>query len=198
MKIPASRRQHGFTLVELLVVIAIIAILASIGFGVGNMAIQKAKRTKCLAVCTGIEGAVNGFFTDYGILPTSTTASAGSDDSPAISTTEADGIALVTVLLGMENTLNTRSVKYLTVKEGKNNKDGVIYTGDTAIQGLYDPWGGPYWVQMDTNYDEMVKPKPKAANATVTLHGRRVAVWSNGADAATGADGKTADDVITW
>jgi len=195
MKIPASRRPHGFTLIELLVVISIIAILASIGFGVGNMAIQKAKKTKCLAVCTSLEGAVNNFFTDYGTLPSAAVA-----DTTVVTNT-GDGIALVTVLMGMEtgNTpLNTRAVKYLDVKEGKNSKDGLIYSTDgTSITGLYDPWGGGYNVIMDCDYDGNITPAPSAGTGGATLHGRRVAAWSNGADGVSGG-GTANDDVKTW
>ena len=200
MKIPASRHQHGFTLIELLVVIAIIAVLASIGFGVGNMAIQKAKKTKCLAVCTALEGAVNNFFTDYGSMP-----SAATSDVTVVTNT-GDGVTLVKVLMGMETTtpvLNTRSVKYLDVKEGKSNKDGLIYSTDgSTITGLYDPWGGGYNVILDCDYNGIVKPLRSCGvqdnAATNGLH-RIVAAWSNGADAAaTGTGGKANDDVTTW
>ncbi len=195
MKIPSSRRQHGFTLVELLVVIAIIAILASIGFGVGQMAIQKAKKLKALTTCTAFEGAVNNFYAEYGIMPNASTTDI------TLSTKDAEGITLVTVLLGLEKTtppLNTRSVKFLNAKEGKANKDGLIYSTDgNTITGLYDPWGGGYQVILDCDYNEMVTPAPSAGVGGTTLHGRRVAVWSNGADAVTGS-GKANDDVKTW
>ena len=195
MKIPSSRRQHGFTLVELLVVIAIIAILASIGFGVGQVAIQKAKKLKALATCTAVESAVNNFFTEYGSLPNS----ASSDTT--VSTKNSEGITLVTVLLGLETTnppLNTRSVKFLNAKEGKSNKDGLIYSTDGKnISGLYDPWGGGYKVILDCDYGEMVTPAPSTGSGGSALHGRRVAVWSNGADGVNGS-GKANDDVKTW
>jgi hypothetical protein len=51
---------------------------------------------------------------------------------------------------------------------------------------------------MDLDYDEKVVVQPKGAgNLSANLNGRRVAVWSDGADGIS-ASGKAADDVKTW
>lgn len=201
MKTPTSRRASGFTLVELLVVIAIIAVLAAAGFAAGNAAILKARKVTSLASATAIETAVNNFFTEYGSMP-----SEGTTDV-TVETDSADGKKLLTVLMGFEGTsgtvLNTRGVKFLSVKEGKKkgNKgaNGLIYSTDgKSVEGLYDPWGGGYKVRLDLDYDEQVKVKPKGTGATEkNLNGRRVAVWSDGADGVT-TTGKSSDDVVTW
>ena len=192
MKTPAKRRPNGFTLVELLVVIAIIAVLAAAGFAAGNAAIQKAKKTTALATATAIESAVNDFFTEYGSMPR---------DGMTTDTTIDTKADLVTMreLLGLGNslTLNTRSIKFLSVKEGKGNKGGIIYNASGSdITGIYDPWGGRFYIILDGDYDEKVNPKPSAGGGKV-LNGRRVAVWSNGADGVSGG-GKQGDDVVTW
>ena len=201
MKTPTSRRAIGFTLVELLVVIAIIAVLAAAGFAAGNAAIQKARKVTCLASATAVETAVSNFFTEYGSMP-----SEGSAETP-MATDSSDGKKLLKVLMGFEGTsgtvLNTRGVKFLSVKEGKKkgNKgaNGLIYSTDgQSVEGLYDPWGGGYNVVLDLDYDEKITVKPKGAGAVQkTLNGRRVAVWSDGADGVT-ASGKASDDVMTW
>jgi prepilin-type N-terminal cleavage/methylation domain-containing protein len=193
MKLQASRRAHGFTLIELLVVIAIIAVLASAGFAAGNAAIQKARKVTCLAAATAIEGAVNNFYTEYGSMPDN-----GQSDTTVKTDTD---VEFLNVLLGLEgtgtNVLNTRAIKFLCVKEGKANKNGLIYnTGGSTVKGLYDPWGGGYYVTMDLDYDERIIVQPAAGGST-TLNGRRVAVWSNGVDGVKGG-GKAADDVKTW
>jgi prepilin-type N-terminal cleavage/methylation domain-containing protein len=195
MKIPVTRRQSGFTLVELLVVIAIIAVLAGAGFAAGNAAIQKAKRVTALSSATAVESAVNNFFTEYGTMPKD-------DLSADVEIDTKTDTKFLHELLGISTpTLNTRLVKFLSVKEGKNNKGGIIYnTGGTAVSGLYDPWGGPFYVMLDGDYDEKIKVQVKSAGAQAKeMNGRRVACWSLGADAAKGGtSGKMGDDVITW
>jgi prepilin-type N-terminal cleavage/methylation domain-containing protein len=198
MKTHSVRAHRGFTLIELLVVIAIIAVLAGVGFSAGSSAIQKAKKTTCLAAATSIEGAVNNFYTEYGSMPS---------NGPLDKTDTKSDTNLLKVLLGLEPTtattrLNPRGIKFLSAKEGKANKNGLIYdTGGTDVTGMYDPWGGPYHVILDLDYDEKVAPAPSAGGG-VTLNGRRVAVWSNGADntglSGNTGPGKAADDVKTW
>lgn len=192
MKTPSFRRKRGFTLVELLVVIAIIAVLAAAGFAAGTAAIQKAKKTTCLASAIGMETAVNNFFTEYGTMPTTSTT------DETVKTDSGTGVTLLKVLLGQESVgtpMNTRGVKFLSAKEGKGKKGGLEYSGGTTVSGLYDPWGGGFNVMLDGDYDEQVSPV--VSGTTSKLNGRRVAVWSLGADGVKGG-GKGADDVKTW
>ncbi|MEI6818479.1 MAG: prepilin-type N-terminal cleavage/methylation domain-containing protein [Verrucomicrobiota bacterium] len=192
---PAPRRQNGFTLVELLVVIAIIAVLAKVGFSAGVSAIQKAKKTTALATCVALETAVNNFYTEYGSMP----KDALTADTQVEVATTAD-LALLNALLGIETIttpLNTRAIKFLSVKEGKANKNGLIYNAaGTAVTGLYDPWGGTYFVMLDGNYDEKVLPT--GVYGAPTLNGRRAAAFTKGADKLSTTAANAADDVKTW
>ena len=199
MKTPSSSRKNGFTLVELLVVIAIIAVLAGAGFAAGNAAIQKAKKTTALATVVALESAVNNFYTEYGSMPTSAAT------ETAIDINSAEGKTLLNVLLGLTETttppLNPRAIKFLSVREGKakgatGGANGIVYnTTGTTIVGLFDPWGGPYKLVLDTNYDEKIITAPTNGGGA-TLNSRRVAAWSEGADYATSK--KTGDDVKNW
>jgi hypothetical protein len=126
-------------------------------------------------------------------------------DTPAATPlkTNTTGVELCNVLLGLTETssppLNTKAIKFLSGKEGKADKNGLIYNASgLTVTGLFDPWGGPYNVVMDGDYDEKIEVQPAAATAKTTLNGRRVAAWSNGADAISGIGGKAADDVKTW
>ncbi len=197
MKNPTSRRKDGFTLVELLVVIAIIAVLAGAGFAAGNAAIQKAKKTTALASASALESAVNNFYTEYGSAPV-----ANLTTDTTVETDKTEGVTLLRVLLGAEGTtgtvLNTRAVKFLSVKEGKRKgtagMNGLIYSTTGVPEGLYDPWGGPYKVRIDGDYDEQITVAPTGGVAA-RLNGRKVAAWSEGADY---KSSKPGDDVITW
>jgi len=193
MNAPTRRRSNGFTLVELLVVILIIAALATLGISAGLKQIDKAKRMASLAVAKGIESAVNNFFTEYGSMPGD-----GTETGDAVVKTDATGVEFLEILLGEDTDINTRGIKLLQVTEGKNNANGLIYdtTGDT-VTGLYDPWGGPYHVMLDFDLNETVSPATAAAVTATKLNGRRVAVWSNGADGVEGG-GEKEDDVKTW
>jgi prepilin-type N-terminal cleavage/methylation domain-containing protein len=198
MKTQAPRRQNGFTLVELLVVIAIIAVLAKVGFSAGVSAIQKAKKTTALATCVALETAVNNFYTEYGSMPKDALTADTQVDTVA-------NLELLNALLGIEtiaSPLNTRAIKLLSVKEGKANKNGLIYNAaGTAVTGLYDPWGGRYLVMLDGNYDEKVSPTGvwcAPSGTAPTLNGRRAAAFSKGADKSSTNAANAADDVKTW
>jgi prepilin-type N-terminal cleavage/methylation domain-containing protein len=194
MKTQTSRRSDGFTLVELLVVIAIIAVLAGAGFAAGNAAIQKAKRITAQATCVALETAVNNFFTEYGSMPL--------ENLTADRTVNTADLTLIRTLLGTEaagaSALNTRAIRFLQVREGKGDKNGLIYNTTGTVTGLFDPWGGPYFITLDGDYDERVTASP-VGNPSKILNGRRSAAWSNGADAGkSGTGGASADNVITW
>lgn len=204
MKTPTCRRpsdhvtRHpgGFTLIELLVVIAIIVVLAGVGFQAGNFAINKAKKTKALAVCVEIEQAVQRFYDDNGTLPVEIAADG------TIFSNSTEGLNMLLVLMDMETgspVLNAKGIKYLNVKQGGSNIDGLIYNdAGTTVTGLYDPWGGDYKIALDGDFDETISVQPKAASSSRNLQ-RRVAAWSDGADGSDpGSSGSTKDDVTTW
>ena len=203
MKTLPSRRTRGFTLVELLVVVLIISALAALTSGAVLNALQKAKKVTATASARAVESAVNNFFTEYGSMPDDGTATTDTPVASPIKTNSAAGVTLLKVLLGIDTTVNTRGVNFLNVQQGKQKGsagvDGLVYETDgTTVRGLYDPWGGPFCILLDLDYNEKVDAKTTADTAAAkTLNGRRVAVWSDGADGVSGG-GKATDDVKTW
>ena len=173
MKIPAKTiSKNGFTLVELLVVIAIIAVLAAAGFTMGNAAKEKAKRTSAQAAATSLVKAIDEFYSEYSALP----------DVGAAEVNTGNG-TLLNILAGREagpNIQNDRKIRFLSMKEAKNgNQDGLVYNAaGTLVEGLYDPWGQPYNVVLDIQYDERLEFT--AAGTAVVLNGRRAAAYSTG------------------
>jgi prepilin-type N-terminal cleavage/methylation domain-containing protein len=183
MKAPTKKHSaNGFTLIELLVVIAIIAVLAAAGFGVGIAAKERAKRLSAQAGATAIANAVEQFYTEYSALPDpSGTASADTE----YTTTSATGRTLLEILsatgvAAVVTDQNPRKIKFLSYKQAKNDMDGLVYSADgTAIEDMFDPWGQPFYIRLDFDYDERLSFTPQN-NPAVTLNGRKVAVYSLG------------------
>ncbi len=193
MKNPTkSRNRKAFTLVELLVVIAIIAVLAGAGFAGGRAALEKARKVTAQAAATSVATAIDQFYSEYSSLP---------DVSAQSNTAGGDGVELLNILAGLETGTdieNERKIRFLSLKEAKNgrNRDGVVYgpNGD-SITGLYDPWGEPYFIELDDDYDEKISFTPPG-NSAVNLNGRRAAIYSLGVP-----DGETSRSsklVKTW
>lgn len=141
-----------------------------------------------MATAAALESAINGIYTEYGKLP---------DVGSRVTTNSPAGLKLLTILLGLEKksdtSLNSRAIKFLTVKEGRNHKNGLIYNADgKSVEGLYDLWGSPYTVILDTEYKKQLHFT--LGSKTVDLKGRHSAAFSPGPDKQLG----TSDDVRTW
>ena len=210
MKTRSIRRDRGFTLIELLIVMAIIAILAGLSFTAGGSMIRKAKMVKAQATTIAIEQAVNNFVSEYGIFPK--TGVKGDEKVATADKSSAFDVEFLNALLGIEKSqtpLNSRGIKFLDVVEAKKGKkDGMVYRGGQAaaenieVEGLYDPWGGPYLVQFDGDYDEAITAKTASELASKVVRGKKVIVWTNGennlTDQSNSKKGKNTDAVKTW
>lgn len=76
-----------------------------------------------------------------------------------MTTDSAQGIKLLNILLGQEASIvehqNVRELRFLSVREGKKHKDGLVFGHDgKTLEGLFDPWGNPYTVVLNTNNHE--------------------------------------------
>ncbi|WAC19666.1 prepilin-type N-terminal cleavage/methylation domain-containing protein [Luteolibacter sp. SL250] len=193
MKTQSIHRRSGFTLIELLVVIAIIAVLASAGFGVGMKVQNTARKQVAESAARNVVHAVNSFYADYSAMPVPT-GTASTQGGTTFGTESGDGLKILDILLGLEDEINTKKVKYLDVPEAKSKKKGglVFNKSGKEVSGMFDPWGNPFFIVLDTDYAERLEFKPSKKQET--LNGRRCAVYSAGQDKKIG----TADDVKTW
>ncbi len=188
--------EQGFTLIELLVVIAIIAALLGLAFPVFQGVLDRARNVQAKNDVTQIVTAVNAFYTEYGKYPlvaADTIISGASTPSNA---------ALFNVLRGLDATNNPRQIVFISppdVKNPANPRSGI------GAGQYYDPWGTPYLVEIDGDYDNQIA-NPYTANAGATPLRIGVIAWSLGKDkagatAAASGDKKTGtykDDVISW
>jgi hypothetical protein len=151
-------------------------------------AINRTGSVTTRATTNALESAVNSFYIEYGKLPVV---------ANRVTTHSPQGVEFLNILFGFKeksaDPQNSRQIKFLSIREGKNRKNGLIYSesGD-SVDGLFDPWGNPYTVILDTDHDELLRFK--IADKDVELKGRRVAVFSPGADQKEG----TVDDIRTW
>jgi prepilin-type N-terminal cleavage/methylation domain-containing protein len=198
--------ECAFTLIELLVVIAIIAILIGLLFPAFKAVQNQAKQTQAKNDLTQIVNAVNAFYTDYGKYPIATP---GADV-----TFSASNNTLFDVLRNMTgttpgNTLNPRAIHFVDppfAKDQTTPRSGI----QNSTGKWYDPWGLPYNVAIDGNYNNIVKapaysdlPYTTATDGSGDV-GPTIGVisWSLGKDGTLGTNGNglytNSDDVISW
>lgn len=183
----AASTQDRRILIGIFVIVVIIGGVC-IFFVIGNRSGTHCGKSVPLNTAIALEMAIKNIYTEYGKLP---------DVGSHVTTTSPEGLKMLNILLGLDtksdSSLNSRAIKFLAVREGKNKKNGLIYTADgKSVEGLYDPWGSPYTVELDTDYNEQLHFT--IGSQAVDLKDRRVAAVSPGPDKKLG----TADDVKGW
>ncbi len=191
MKVPTLLRpRRGFTLIELLVVITIIAVLAAAGFAVGTRALNRARGVSAQSTAVSLDQAVNLFFSEYGTFPT----------SEREVTTGSGSSRFLNALTGQDQEANPRGIRFLSAPEGtrdgeEGGRNGLVYAPGGDVRGLFDPWGNPYTVVLDTEFQERLTFTTPDGRS-VTLNGRRAAVYSPGVQP--GEDIRTSDLITSW
>jgi prepilin-type N-terminal cleavage/methylation domain-containing protein len=153
-------KEKGFTLIELLVVVAIIGILASILTPALNSARRKAARTQAATEMSSIVSAIKAYFSEYGKMPTPDTNgfpdhTFGGKTIGASSTKYQSSI--MRILTGEDSTNNYKNIVFLEIPDKSRegyDRDANPYTADEFF--YLDPWGNPYVIVMDTDYDSEI------------------------------------------
>ena len=176
-------KRKSFTLVEILVVVAVLAILMGLLFPALGVIREKASYRQSQTEAKSIQMAIKSFKTEYHYLPDSTTGNdvvyygavakgttTTTDKTCAAVFTEdgslqSDYIDLFSVLCYLKPTgaisstdsadaglrnLNPRGIKFLEPSKKYSRSE------DTA-KGYRDPWGRPYVIFLDTNYDGQIE-----------------------------------------
>ena len=158
-----------FTLIELLIVIAIIGILAGLVFPALGTVRNNAKRSKASTECQSLKTAIIMYESEFSCWPVKVSGSAD------------------TTISGSEY------VEMCKVLTGENSKKTVFYevgVGYDENKGILDPWGRPYQVMLDVDFDGKIKDgsSTKAVSAVNKVNNRtgdlrtKVAVYSFGVE----------------
>lgn len=210
MKTPKRNSlRHAFTLIELLIVIVIIAILASLAVPVTNIVMLKARIMQTRATIKDLQVAAKNFQTEYNRYPIDPTMTGGSgaDDAAPILTDENSQIISLLLAEGLQQKdptdplrlQNPRAIRFIDLPLAKNFRAGIVGDG-VSNYALYDIWGKPFYILLDTNYDNSLE-NPDLQNQDSVIAGQApqtlpigVAIYS------TGPDGIqfTKDDITSW
>jgi type II secretory pathway pseudopilin PulG len=158
-------RRAGITLVELLVVIAIIATLVGILMPAIYRAMERADINRAKQEMASISAAIMAFFREYGIMPTpdtngypdhTFTGKRPSGTDPLAGNPRAQKL-IMDILRGINTTNNPRRIVFLDVPESSMTGRDMYGTTSTPANGYYlDPWGNPYLIVMDTDFDDLI------------------------------------------
>lgn len=159
--------RSAFTLIELLVVIAIIMILAGILTPVVENAFKRGKVTRARSEMSTIVTAINAYVNEYSFNPVGPdngyrdhvyAGAWGYDMSSQFNPKKASYI--FNILRGMDSTNNPRKMVFLEIPDvslkGSCTLKGRAHDY-TADEGFFlDPWGNPYLLIMDTDFDGQI------------------------------------------
>jgi prepilin-type N-terminal cleavage/methylation domain-containing protein len=186
---PSSR--SGFTLIELLTVIAIIAVLMGLLFPAISSVKETARKTQAKNDVMQIVNAVKSYYAEYGKYP----GDAGSD-----TTYNSNNNDLFNVLRAKETGSDLENPRQIVFMEVPPVKDAATPRGGINSSGVfYDPWGTPYRVILDTDYNNTIANPYSGGNSNIDSG---VLVLSLGKDKAGGTGtkgtGVAEDDVTSW
>ena len=198
------KKQH-FSLVELLTVIAVIAILAGILIPTVGAVKESGRATQALTEAKGIHLAITSFYNDHKYLPSKDAANGTTNDivywgSSAAETPKTDASVKINELAALNTsyltffdrlcytdytdatTAATADAKSFNKKKKKYLNAAPSYFGaaTSTTNSIRDPWGRPYIVYLDTNYNEQIEDIGEKFGVAGNTLNDRVAVISLG------------------
>ena len=196
---PSLKHTRAFTFIELLVVMVLITILAGLAYPTFISIMERARKTQAKNDLTQIVTAVNGYYTEYGKYPVVI------DDTPITADNSDLFYTLRAVDAGIANAGNAANPRKIVFIQpptsAAGNKAGL---GSNGI--WYDPWGKPYNIRIDGDYDNSLANPYFDAPGGATLN-NGVIDWSLGKNGVLGGGGSESgtpnnfagsSDVISW
>lgn len=202
------KKQH-FSLVELLTVIAVIAILAGILIPTVGAVKESGRATQALTEAKGIHLAITSFYNDHKYLPSKDAANGTTNDivywgtkgTNAVTTPVTNASVTIKEMAELDATYlelfdklcyadytkkagdqPTTTTKSFNKKAKKYLNAGPSYFGaaTSTTNSIRDPWGRPYIVYLDTNYNEQIEDIVSEFGVAGNTLNDRVAVISLG------------------
>lgn len=186
------------TSVQKLFALILIAISLAIGIPIGQVVLRNQKIGRASKTAVELRTAILNYYTEYKRYP-SLNEAAG--DTEVLT----DGSNhLISALMpaqpegNIPNHVSRRGILFFSAPRAKSVESPGVF-GERPNLGLNDPWGNPYAVVYDSNYDGVIEiPKLDIPAQLNTIRGD-VAVWSSGRNGAFGmADEDYNDDIYAY
>jgi|GEM_PF-5803228 len=126
-------------------------------------------------MATDLENSINQFYPNDATLPNPGTSKLSHDI--LFDTAGSEGQKPLSIVMAMESVpalQNTKKNRFFIGRSGAAGKGGVI-TLPSGLTELRDPWGNPYHVVIDGDYDEAMTP-PADSGSTTPVRGCLVLV----------------------
>ena len=195
-----SRNYKGYTLVELLVVMAIIGTLAGISVPLVNGFLKKGRVSNAKVVISSLQRGYTDYYNDYNRYPSSRNPSSRGGgvglDEDGVPFDSQEGTEIAAVGMGLDEEQNPKKKNYLSSlpSTDKRSMRGLYYNNQPNSPDItiISPWGKPYFIQFDQNYDGEINPTILRSNKVI--NDTPIVLWTHGPDGNLG----TEDDVKSW
>jgi len=174
-------RKAAFTLMELLLVIVIVVILVGLAFPAFQGVLERAKKVQAKNDLTQIVTAVNAYYTEYGKYPLVTADTiygpGGTSSADLFYSLRAVALGANALVNGVP-AVNPRTIVFISPPDVKNlasPRSGIGSDGQ-----FYDPWGTPYAIEIDGNYDNQIANPYGTNGAGADPIRQGVIAWSLG------------------